>query len=113
MSEVVVGRFEDEIEAEAAAGLLRSRDIDARVSYRATMGLPRPMAPLRVVAPFGAYEIVVPQAQVGEAQDALREAGGPSPRPTRYRWLALLLIAVFLFPYLWDVVAAFLAASRR
>jgi hypothetical protein len=113
MSEVVVGRYEDELEAETVAGLLRSRDLDARVSYRATMGVPRPMAPLRVIAPFAAYEIVVPDAQVKAARDALREAGGPSDRPRRYRWLGLVLVVAFLFPLLINAAAALLAASGR
>src|SRR6185295_5263730 len=71
VSETVVGQFEDEIEAEAAAGHLRSLELDARVRYRATMGVPRSLAPIRVVSPFGAYEVVVPETQGREAREAL------------------------------------------
>jgi hypothetical protein len=113
MSEVVVARYEDELEAETVAGLLRSRDLDARVSYRASLGIPRPMAPLRVIAPFAAYEIVVPDAQAKAAREVLRDAGGPSPRPARYRWLALLLIVVFLFPYLINAAASLSGLFQR
>jgi hypothetical protein len=42
----------------------------------------------------------------------MSEDGGPSQRSARYRWLALLLIAVFLFPLLLDVISALLASSR-
>jgi hypothetical protein len=103
--EVVVGRFEDEIEAEAAAGHLRSLDLDARVRYRATMGVPRPLAPIRVVSPFGEYEIVVPEPQAPAGREAL--AGiERSKRPLRYRWLGAFLVVVWLLPLLIGAISA-------
>ncbi|MDQ2953268.1 MAG: hypothetical protein M3R54_13500 [Chloroflexota bacterium] len=98
MAEVVVGRYEDEIEAEAAAGHLRSLELAARVTYRATAGVPRPLSPIRVVAPFGTYEVVVPEAQVPDAGAALAEIGAPAARPARYRWLGAVLVIVWLLP---------------
>ena len=105
MSEAVVGQFEDEIEAEAAAGHLRSQGLEARVRYRATMGVPRPLAPIRVVSPFGAYEVVVPDAQAGDARAALASIEH-STRPRRYRWLGAFLVIVWLLPLLIGAVAA-------
>ena len=105
MGEAVVGRFEDEIEAEAAAGHLRSLELDARVRYGATMGVPRPLAPIRVVSPFGEYEVVVPDPQAQAARDALAQIG-PSARPLRYRWLGAALVIVWLLPLLLGAIAA-------
>ena len=105
MSETVVGQFEDEIEAEAAAGHLRSLELDARVRYRATMGVPRPLAPIRVVSPFGAYEVVVPDAQARDAREALAKIER-SKRPLRYRWLGAALVIVWLLPLLSGAIAA-------
>ena len=105
MSETVVGQFEDEIEAEAAAGHLRSLDLDARVRYRAMMGVPRPLAPIRVVSPFGAYEVVVPDVQARDAREALAKVER-STRPLRYRWLGAALVVVWLLPLLIGAIAA-------
>ena len=105
MSETVVGRFEDEIEAEAAAGHLRSLEIDARVRYRATMGLPRPLAPIRVVSPFGEYEVVVPDAHAATARDELGQIER-STRPLRYRWLGAVLVIVWVLSLLLGAIAA-------
>jgi hypothetical protein len=105
VGETVVGHFEDEIEAEAAAGHLRSLEIDARVRYRATMGLPRSLAPIRVVSPFGDYEVVVPEAQASAAREALAPIA-LSTRPLRYRWLGAFLVIVWLLPLLIGAIAA-------
>lgn len=99
MGETVVGQFEDEIEAEATAGHLRALELDARVRYRATFGVPRPLAPIRVVSPFGSYEVVVPEAQSGDAREALAQVER-SRRPLRYRWLGAALVIVWLLPLL-------------
>ena len=106
MAEVIVGRYEDEIEAEAAAGHLRALELDARVTYRASAGVPRPLAPVRVIAPFGMYEVVVPQAQADDASAALAEIGAPAPRPQRYRWLGAALVVVWLLPLVIGAVSA-------
>ena len=100
MVEVVAAGFEDELEAETAAGYLRSLGIPARVRFEATQGLPRPMAPIRVIAPLAAFQLVVSEADLDRARDAL--AGpGPSPlRPRRFRWLGWILIAAFVLPLL-------------
>ena len=98
MAEIVVGRYEDEIEAEAAAGNLRSLELDARVTYRASAGVPRPLSPIRVMAPFGMSEVVVPDAQAPEARAALADNGAPMKRPLRYRWLGAVLVIVWLLP---------------
>ena len=105
MGETVVGSYEDEIEAEAAAGHLRSLELDARVRYRATMGVPRPLAPIRVVSPFGEYEVVVPESQSSAARDALAPIER-STRPLRYRWLGLVLVIVWVLPLLLGAIAA-------
>lgn len=112
MAEVVVGRYEDEIEAEAAAGHLRSLELDARVTYRATAGIPRPLAPIRVIAPFGMYEVVVPDAHASEARAALAEIGG-SARPLRYRWLGAVLVIVWLLPLVLGALNALRALFVR
>lgn len=100
-----MGRYEDEIEAEAAAGRLRSLEIDARVRYRATMGVPRPLAPMRVVSPFGEYEVAVPAPQAAAARDELGQIEH-STRPRRYRWLGAVLVIVWVLPLLLDGIAA-------
>ena len=105
MSETIVGRFEDEIEAEAAAGHLRALELEARVRYRATMGVPRPLAPIRVVSPFGEYEVVVPDAQAPAAREALAPIER-STRPPRYRWLGAALVIVWLVPLVLGAIAA-------
>ena len=105
MSETVVGRFEDEIEAEAAAGHLRSLEMAARVRYRATMGVPRSLAPIRVVSPFGEYEVVVPDAQAATAREELGQIEH-STRPLRYRWLGAVLVIVWVLPLLLGAIAA-------
>ena len=106
MNEVVVQRFEDELEAETAAGLLRANDIEARVQYRATMGVPRPVVPIRVVAPTGEYQLVVPAVDAARASEVLAEAGPPAARPMRYRWLGWLLLVAFFAPLLIQALAA-------
>ena len=105
MSETVVGRFEDETLAAAAAGHLRSLELDARVRYRATMGVPRPLAPIRVVSPFGEYEVVVPDAQAATAREELGQIER-STRPLRYRGLGLVLVIVWVLPLLLGAIAA-------
>lgn len=105
MGETAVGQFEDEIEAEAAAGHLRALELDARVRYRATIGVPRPLAPIRVVSPFGAYEVVVPDAQSRDAREALARVER-STRPLRYRWLGAALVVVWLLPLVLGAIAA-------
>ncbi|MDP9251561.1 MAG: hypothetical protein M3O80_01025 [Chloroflexota bacterium] len=50
--EAVAAGFEDEVEAETAAGYLRSVGIAARVRFQATQGLPRQAAPIRVIVAF-------------------------------------------------------------
>lgn len=106
MAEVVVGRYEDEIEAEAVAGHLRSLELDARVTYRATAGVPRSLSPIRVIAPFGMYEIVVPEAQAIEARTVLAKVGAPAARPRRYRWLGAALVVVWLLPLIVGALGA-------
>jgi hypothetical protein len=106
LSEVVVQRYEDEVEAETAAGLLRSQGIGARVRYQATSGAPRHVAPIRVIAPLGGFELIVPQADVDRAVEALDEAGPPSERPRRYRWLGIVLLLAFAAPLLFQLIAA-------
>lgn len=59
MAEAVVATYEDELEAETAAGYLRSLGIAARVHFEASLGLPRSTVPIRVVSPPGAFEILV------------------------------------------------------
>ena len=110
MPEVVAAGFEDELEAETAAGYLRSLGIRARVTFEATQGLPRPMAPIRVIAPLAAFQLVVSEADLARARDAL--AGpGPSPlRPQRFRWLGWILIAAFVLPLLISWIVSFAAA---
>jgi hypothetical protein len=97
-AETVVTRYEDELEAETAAGYLRSTGIPARVRYQASIGLPRSTVPVRVIAPFGDFELLVADADVERAREALAPAGPPAPRPRRYRWLGWVLIAVMLAP---------------
>ena len=98
MAEVVVGHFEDETEAEVANASLLADGLHSRVRYLATMGAPRPMAPTRVVAPFGMYEVTVPADEADDATQALRAAGPTPPRPRRFRWLGILLVVVWVVP---------------
>ncbi len=110
MSEVVVQRYEDELEAETAAGLLKSIGIPARVRYRATSGAPQSVVPIRVIAPLGDHELLVPEEDVDRAVEALEEAGPPGERPGRYRWLGFLLLISFALPLLIQFIASALDA---
>lgn len=98
-------RYEDEIEAETAAGLLRANGVKARVRYRATMGAPRGVVPIRVVAPLGDYELLVDQSDASAAADLLDGSGPPSGRPRRYRWLGVVLLVLFVGPLLFQALA--------
>jgi len=100
VAEAIAARYEDEIEAETAAGYLRSLRIEARVRFQASMGLPRSTVPIRVVTPLGDYELLVAHEDLARARDALAPAGPARPRPQRYRWLGWVLIAVMLAPLL-------------
>ncbi len=112
MDEVVVGSFEDETEAETASASLVANGLHARVSYRATSGVPRRMVPTRVVSPLGDFEVIVPADQADLAREYLR-AAGPSPtRPRRFRWLGVLLVLGWVLPLLISGVAALLALFR-
>jgi hypothetical protein len=109
--EAVAAGFEDELEAETAAGYLRSLGIAARVRFQATQGLPRQAAPIRVIAPLGAFELVVPEAELDRARDALAGAGPSPSRPQRFRWLGWVLIVAFTMPLLISWIVSF-ANSR-
>jgi hypothetical protein len=102
--DAVAARYEDELEAETAAGYLRSLGIDARVRFQASLGLPRSTVPIRVIAPTGGFDLVVPATEMERAQDALVSGGPPPPRPQRYRWLGWVLIFVMLAPLLFNWV---------
>jgi hypothetical protein len=104
--EAVAAGFEDEVEAETAAGHLRSIGIAARVRFQATQGLPRSTLPIRVIAPLGAFELVVPESDLERARDALERVGSESPRPRRFRWLGWVLIAAFLLPLLFSWIVS-------
>jgi hypothetical protein len=110
LSEVVVQRYEDEVEAETAAGLLRSQGIEARVRYQATGGYPRPVTPIRVIAPLGGFELLVSERDVDRAVEALDEAGPPSGRPKRFRWLGIVLLVAFAVPLILQFIASALDA---
>src|SRR5437867_1471609 len=97
MVEAIAARYEDELEAETAAGYLRSMDIEARVRFQASLGLPRSTVPIRVIAPTGGFELLVPATDMERAREALASAG-PPPRPQRYRWLGWVLIVVLVAP---------------
>ena len=112
MIETVVQRYEDEIEATAAAGMLNANGIEARVRFRATMGMPRAVTPVRVIAPLGEYELVVDQGDGDAAVELLDESGTPSERPRRYRWLGILLIVVFVAPLVVSLVVAVVERLR-
>jgi hypothetical protein len=111
MAEVVAAGFEDELEAETAAGYLRSLGIAARVRFEATQGLPRPMAPIRVIAPLAAFVLVVSDADLARAREALAGPGPSPPRPERFRWLGWVLIAAFVLPLLIGWIVSY--ASTR
>jgi len=111
MAEVVAAGFEDELEAETAAGYLRSLGIAARVRFDATQGLPRPMAPIRVIAPLASFELVVDEADLARARDSLAGAGPSPSRPQRFRWLGWVLIGAFVLPLLISWIMAY--ASTR
>jgi hypothetical protein len=108
--EVVVERYEDEIEAETAVGYLRSLGIEGRVRFQASLGLPRSTVPIRVVTPFGDFELLVAVADLQRARDALAPAGPPPPRPQRYRWLGWVLILVMLAPLMINWIASLMRA---
>ena len=112
MSEVVVQRYEDELEAETAAGLLRANGIPSRVRYRATMGPPRSVAPIRVVAPFGEYELLVADGDAAAAAELLEEPGPPSSRPQRYRWLGAVLLVLFVGPLVFNLIVTAIERLR-
>ena len=105
MVEAIAARCEDEIEAETAAGYLRSMGFEARVRFQAQLGLPRSTVPIRVVTPFGDFELLVQESDLGRARDALAPAGPPPPRPRRYRWLGWVLILVMLAPLMINWIA--------
>jgi len=102
--ETIAARYEDELEAETAAGYLRSLGVAARVRFQASLGLPRSAVPIRVIAPTGGFELLVPETDAEHAREALASAGPPPPRPRRYRWLGWVLIVVLLAPLLFDWV---------
>lgn len=104
--EVLVARFEDELEAETAAGYLRSQGIEARVRFEASMGLPRSTVPIRVVTPLGDFQLLVAESDLARAHGALAPVGPPLERPRRYRWLGWVLIAVMLAPLLVSWIAS-------
>jgi hypothetical protein len=106
VAEAVAARYEDEIEAETAAGYLRSLGIEARIRFQASMGLPRSTVAIRVVAPLGDYELVVAHKDLARARNALMPAGSPPPRPERYRWLGWVLIAVMIAPLIVGWIAS-------
>lgn len=112
MSEVVAQEFEDELEAETAAGMLRANGVSARVRFRATMGPPRGVAPIRVMAPSGAYEVVVDDHDAKTAAELLEDSGPPGARPQRYRWLGVVLIALFVGPLVFNFVASAIEQLR-
>jgi hypothetical protein len=62
--EAVAARYEDELEAETAAGYLRSVGIEARVRFDASMGLPRSTVPIRVITPFGDFQLLVAEGDL-------------------------------------------------
>ena len=113
MAEVVVERYEDETEAETVAAYLRSIGLSARVSFRATMGAPRQVVPIRVVAPLGEYELRVPEAEADEARREIESHGRPAVRPRRYRWLGLALVAVWLLPLILGAIVAMTSVLGR
>src|SRR5216684_4903903 len=113
MREVIVGRYEAETEAETAAGYLRSIGFTARVFFSATMGAPRQVVPIRVVAPLGTFEILVPDAEAEEARRELGARGQPAARPRRYRWLGLVLVVAWLLPLVYGAIAAVSSFLRR
>ncbi len=106
MGEVVVERYEDETEAETVAGYLRSIGLTARVAFRATMGAPRQVVPIRVVAPLGEYELRVPEAEADEARREIDAHGRPGVRPRRFRVLGIVLVAVWLLPLIFSAIVA-------
>ncbi|TMB99864.1 MAG: hypothetical protein E6J35_12645 [Chloroflexi bacterium] len=106
MIEAIAARYEDELEAETAAGYLRSMDIEVRVRFQASLGLPRSTVPIRVIAPTGGFELLVPDTDLERARDALAFAGPPPPRPQRYRWLGWVLIVVLVAALLINWIAS-------
>ena len=106
MAEAVVARYEDELEAETAAGYLRSLGIGSRVHFEASLGLPRSTVPIRVISPFGAFGLLVADADLERARDALAPAGPSPTRPKRYRWLGWVLVVVLLAPILINWIAS-------
>jgi hypothetical protein len=113
VAEVVVERYEDETEAETVAGYLRSIGLNARVSFRATMGAPRHVVPIRVVAPMGEYELRVPEAEADEARREVQSHGRPGERPRRYRWLGVALVVVWVLPLVLGAIVAMTSVLGR
>lgn len=70
------------------------------------MGLPRSTVPIRVVTPFGDFQLLVAEADLARAREALVPAGQPLPRPQRYRWLGWVLILVMLAPLVVSWIAS-------
>jgi len=112
LTEVVAQRFEDELEAETAAGMLRANGVLARVRFRATMGPPRSTAPIRVMAPTGAYELLIDDRDARTAAELLEASGPPSARPQRYRWLGVILLALFVGPLVFNFVVSAIEQLR-
>jgi len=106
--EAIVARYEDELEAETAAGYLRSLGIAARVRFQASLGLPRSTVPIRVIASTGGFELLVAPGDIDRAREALASAGPPPARPQRYRWLGWVLIVVLVAPLVINWIASFI-----
>jgi hypothetical protein len=106
VAEVVVERYEDETEAETVAGYLRSIGLNARVAFRATMGAPRQVVPIRVVAPMGEYELRVPDTEANEARREIELHGRPAARPRRFRVLGIVLVAAWVLPLVLSAIVA-------
>jgi hypothetical protein len=84
--------------------------IEARVRFQASLGLPRSTVPIRVVTPFGDFELLVADADLQRAHDALAPTGPPQMRPQRYRWLGWVLIIAFVLPLLISWIVSFASA---
>ena len=110
MAETVAAHYEDELEAETAAGYLRSMGIEARVRFQASLGLPRSTVPIRVVTPIGDFELLVADPDIERAREALSPVGPPQMRPQRFRWLGWVLIAAFVMPLLISWIMSYASA---
>jgi hypothetical protein len=80
--------------------------IATRVHFEASLGLPRSTVPTRVIAPFGAFRLVVGEVDLDRARDALVPAGPSPTRPQRYRWLGWVLVVVLMAPILINWIAS-------